>query len=406
MEGTVNIVMLHEVKSMFHLTQQIALQQLDELGKEIRLVIAHPNYYSQHLLLDHAIQGSNTIYIRFDGAELDYDTLCSQFEQAVMTQTGTQKLASATIVLDECDRAESEAFDKFLIEIANHTGIERIYVIGRAMPGCVMHNGLREQTRVIPSEAELMLWDYTQRDEDMKLLEVRALGAGRVLLDGQEIAGWDGALPCALFHYLVDRGMVTRSEIFETFWPNLSTREATNVFHVTKRKISEVLGTDLTVYRSGFYHLSPHIQLSYDVALFSELIQNSAVAPLDERIALLQRAQTLYRGDFLSKLDMAWVIRRREGILQTYTEGVTSLAKAMSEIGQYDKALSLYLQASSTNPAREDITREIMYLYQQLQLPDAALKVYERLTTQLQETLGVMPAPETRELAETIINQR
>ena len=40
--------------------------------------------------------------------------------------------------------------------------------------------------------------------------------------------------------------MVTRDEIFETFWPGLPTKEATNVFHVTKRKISERLGYELT----------------------------------------------------------------------------------------------------------------------------------------------------------------
>ena len=72
--------------------------------------------------------------------------------------------------------------------------------------------------------------------------------------------------------------MVTRAEIFQTFWPNLTTREATNVFHVTKRKISEVLGTELTVYGSSFYHISPQIQLSYDVSLFNQLVQDSDTA--------------------------------------------------------------------------------------------------------------------------------
>ncbi len=104
--------------------------------------------------------------------------------------------------------------------------------------------------------------------------------------------------------------MVTRAEIFETFWPNLNTREATNVFHVTKRKISEVLGTELTVYGSGFYHISPKIQLSYDVSLFNQLVQDSD-SPTADTTALRQ-ALALYRGDYLISISMDWVVKRRD----------------------------------------------------------------------------------------------
>ncbi|NJL95427.1 MAG: hypothetical protein HC915_17740, partial [Anaerolineae bacterium] len=139
------------------------------------------------------------------------------------------------------------------------------------------------QTRFLPADERWMLWDYARGNErdsngsEMTLLEVRAFGAGRVQLNGQAVVSWDGILPRSLFFFLVDKGLATRTEIFNTFWPNLSVREATNVFHVTKRKISEVLGIDLTVYMSGFYHISPKIHLSYDVALFNQALPLEAL---------------------------------------------------------------------------------------------------------------------------------
>ena len=46
--------------------------------------------------------------------------------------------------------------------------------------------------------------------------------------------------------------MATRDDIFNTFWPSLSIKEATNVFHVTKRKVNEILGFE-TRYRVDNY---------------------------------------------------------------------------------------------------------------------------------------------------------
>ena len=53
----------------------------------------------------------------------------------------------------------------------------------------------------------------------------------------------------------------TRADIFKEFWPGLPIKSATNVFHVTKRKIGERLGCDLTSYAGdgSFESLSTHL---------------------------------------------------------------------------------------------------------------------------------------------------
>jgi two-component SAPR family response regulator len=246
-----------------------------------------------------------------------------------------------------------------------------------------------------------MILDYAQSN-DNPVLEVHALGTGRVLINGRLIDHWDGVLPRMLFFYFVDRGMTTRDEIFQTFWPKLNTREATNVFHVTKRKISEILHADLTVYWSGFYRVSPDLDLQYDVVKFAEAVQNAAVAPDNEAITLYKNAITLYNGPFLSPIEQPWIERRREELLGSYAEALAGLARIYRERGEQEEALGYFLRACATSPQREDLARAVMELYRQMGNPAAALDAYERLEAELRASLNVSPDRQTVHLADEI----
>jgi DNA-binding SARP family transcriptional activator len=391
---------------MYNPLHEEALKYLNNLDSGIRLIVINPNYNTQRLLFNLLIKELNALYIRFEGGNLTLSQLRDQFDSALETEGGRADLNGVgNIVLDECDRADTEAFDTFIIDIAEHSGKARLFIFSRVLPNFALTNDdWRQKTCFIPYDESMMFWDYAQRDrQKTTLLEVRALGMGRVLLNGVSIDEWDGVLPRSLFFYLVDKGMTTRNEIFETFWPNLSVREATNVFHVTKRKISEVLGVDLTSYWSGFYHISDKIQLSYDVVQFSEMIQDSGIASLDEATGLLGRALGLYRGHFLTTMDnMNWVLKRRQELHQSYSETLVGLAKILEKQGNRQEALGLYLSASTTNLHREDIVLSIMQIYHDLGMFEDALKVYERLKVELAEALGVAPDKPLQELAENI----
>jgi len=254
---------------MFGSGYELAQRQLKMLDSDTRLVVIHPNYVQSHLLLMEILGNERTVYVRFDGREIGGADLNAQWEAALLAQTDGAGLSAVhNVVLDECDRAQTDDLDALLVTLVKQMP-GRVIVVSRVPPACTLnHAPLGRQTVYLPDDETMMFWDYARRDAERVLLEVRALGTGRVLLNGIEVNEWDGLLPRSLFFYLVDRGMTTRNDIFETFWPKLSVREATNVFHVTKRKISEVLGIDLTIYWSGFYRISPNIQLSYDVVLF------------------------------------------------------------------------------------------------------------------------------------------
>jgi DNA-binding SARP family transcriptional activator len=66
------------------------------------------------------------------------------------------------------------------------------------------------------------------------------------------------------------------------------------------------------------------------------------------------------------------------------------------------RALGLYLQSSLTNPQREDLVYNIMSLYDELDMVEDALASYERLKFELQDNLGVKPAPQLRDYAASL----
>lgn len=386
---------------MYSLSHQLAAQQLRDIGSDARLIIIHPSYVQQHLIFTELLQEENFVYVRLDGKGLTGAEIEQQVEQALEDQTGTLRLAGVRyLVLDECDCADGAALDKYFTQVLSQMDGGTLVLLTREMPRPLLEDAtLREQAVFVPSDETLMLWDYARRDATQStLLEVRALGTGRVLINGGSVDNWDGALPRSLFFYLVDRGMTTRNDIFETFWPNLSVREATNVFHVTKRKINEVLGVDLTAYWSGFYRISPEIELSYDVVQFSELLQSSVVQAADEAVETLSRAISLYRDNFLTSLDMAWVVDRRRELRQSHGEALIGLAKAVGDT----QALGYYLRALNISPQREDVAHSAMMLYQSMGQPEDALRVYARLKDELAQSLGVSPARYLQELAQEI----
>ncbi|MCB9453662.1 MAG: hypothetical protein H6672_19700 [Anaerolineaceae bacterium] len=386
---------------MTDIIQQLAVQQFQQQSPAARIIILHPNYEGQHALLPSVFAVfSSVIYVRLTGMALEEDDLRAQVEAAAKSQGGLA--ATSCIVLDEGDRANDEALQKYLEAVLEQANQTKIVLLGRRMPlATIASFKLKNMCCVLPTALEIGLPDYCH-PASKDLLEVQALGAGRVVLNGRQIDNWDGTLPRALFFYLIDRGMVTRSEIFQTFWPSLTIKEATNVFHVTKRKINEVLGIELTEYKAGFYHITAKIDLVYDISLFSDLVQQSYIAAHDQAKHLLEKAITLYKGAFLSQMSGEWVTYRRQQMIQDYGDAMLSLAKLNEQDGQMDAALGLYLRALETNRRREDVVRSIMELYQQREMVADALAVYNRLSLELDKTLGVSPAPVLQRLKSAI----
>lgn len=402
-------------------------EQFEALPAQIKLIILHPAAHNEHrifgqLFLNHA---EGAIYVQLnadDGLEMALQRIISAMgEQAGVPvdfsfETGLSSYASQLadilslisagfIYLDSYDGDVVSQLDPIIAELVTLlSDRQKVVISGRRLPLTFLADDrLKGQVALLPVDHQRMLVDYANPEFGKTILEVRAFGQGQVLVDGRIIDRWEGQLPRTLFFFFVDRAMITRDEIFRIFWPQLPVREATNVFHVTKRKISEILGTSLTAYTAGFYRIAPEIDLHYDVVNFQEAIQEAAVTEdMDIREELYRIAMDLYREEFLSSVESDWAVRRRDEMRNAYTDALIGLGRIYERSGALQRALGVFLRAAGVAPAREDLTRSIMSLYGQLGRPELAVEAYNRLKEMLKKSLNVLPDPQTDLLMQQI----
>ena len=252
---------------------------------------------------------------------------------------------------------------------------------------------------------------FTKEESPKPQLEVYAFGRGHVITNGREIRNWDGALPRNLFFYFIDNPLVTRNQIFEVFWPRLSIKDATNVYHVTKRKITERISMnvedednyELTVYSAGFYMPSTKVVRHYDVFDFEEAIEQALISEdAHEQEVLFSHAIDIYKGPFLQTVTLPWVEERRAQLQEMYAEALIGMARLQVAQQAWEQALGFYARALKEVPQREDIHRDAMQMYINLGRPDDAKVQYKALEDHLKKTVGVPPSNESKDLLNSI----
>ena len=201
--------------------------------------------------------------------------------------------------------------------------------------------------------------------------------------------------------------MVTRDQIFEVFWPKLSVRDATNVFHVTKRKITERISMnvddgnnyELTNYSTGFYVPSEKIVRHYDVADFETAMEGAMLSnDPHQREVLYSHAIDIYKAPFLHPVKLPWVVARRKQLQLMYAEALIGIARVKQDGDEWEEALGYFARALKEVPQREDIHRGAMQMYINLGRNADAVQQYTILERLLKRKLGVKPSKETQDM--------
>lgn len=334
----------------------------------------------------------------------------AQLAEAFVADFKALKRERVVLYIDELDRVpQDEDFREFINALVSAMPDNMQLVVNSRMltyePWIDM---VREGKAVILGTAHRRNnLIFTIEETPHPQLEVYAFGHGYALTNGQMIENWDGALPRNLFFYFIDNPLLTRDQIFETFWPKLSIKEATNVFHVTKRKITERISHkvdnpdnyELTRYSAGFYMPSEKLIRHYDVADFEEAIEQALVMDDErEREKLYRRAIDIYKGPFLKTINMPWVLKRRAELQTKYAETLIGMGRIYKARNQQEEALGYFIRALKEAPQREDVHREVIAIYINMGRPYDAKEQYRKLEEFLQQTVGIQPSKETREL--------
>jgi two-component SAPR family response regulator len=430
--------------ALAQIVTHLSIDNFEEMVTGKKLVILYPTVSYRNVFLSYFLQVSNdnVIYYRLPHNDMPLQMWLQDMKKFIpeadtpfyktkfkagdshspkeLAEMLAQYLKAVTrnftvVYLDEIDRTpQNDQFREFMQTLVDQLPDKLQLVINARkltyLPWITYIN--EEICTVLGTNMRKDNLMYTPAKDYKPQLEVKALGQGTAYVNGHEIVSWDGALPRMMFYYFMDNHLVTRDQIFQVFWPNLPVKEATNVFHVTKRKIGEQIsrlvadGNDyeLTVYSTGFYMPNPGVERHYDVAEFEQAINAAYTEEDEERMTrLYETAINLYKGDFLMSMEMPWVQKRRERLRVMFVDALIGMGRIHYRHDRHETAISYFIRSLREVPMREDVHRDVMRLYVKLGRRSEAVEQYYKLEKLLDTTLKVAPARETRELFDEIL---
>ncbi|MFZ4828394.1 MAG: AfsR/SARP family transcriptional regulator [Phototrophicaceae bacterium] len=294
-------------------------------------------------------------------------------------------------ILDEYDHSDSvddiqHFVDVLLDFLPSHV---KILINSRTLPRLPWTSLMAQGKVLILQDKQVIKQNHATSSSSLteyhSHIKVCVLGHGDIYVDDRLIETWDGHLPRLLFFFALDRPMLTRSEICETFWSEMNHDQAVNVFHVTKRRLHKALGMDALIHLNGYYTINPNIQVESDLDRFVnalEIARNKDNDPIT-RLNAWQQTVELYRAPFLQGYTEKWVVNRRKDFQYGYIEALLALADKRMEEQRPEHALIFYQRAITDDYNRQDIHRKIIQLYLHMGRRSEALAHYNTLLEKL-----------------------
>jgi hypothetical protein len=262
-----------------------------------------------------------------------------------------------TLVIDSIDYLDASSARPILAALIDHlsdTGCQ-IILNGREYPAELLQEDfIRTRVQLVPTDS-VEYPDYLNFPTGKLLLEVQAFGVGQIRLNGRSIQSWEGVAPRYLLFFLVDQRSSDRTQIFQSFWPNFQLREATNVFHVTKRKMHSTLGADIVIYEDRRYGIAPSVEVVYDVSQFLDMAEKGFATDGEAGIPFLEKAISFYRQDYLLSLEVQWAVRRRIELQDRLNDTLVTLAQRYEAIGNVERLKRLASQAKIAQNRRDSV---------------------------------------------------
>jgi DNA-binding SARP family transcriptional activator len=228
-------------------------------------------------------------------------------------------------------------------------------------------------------------------------LMVRALGSLQVLQQGTPIpaSAWGSARPRELLVMLMmNPEGCTKEQVGLAFWPEASTAQVRNSFHVTLHRLRRALGHPEWIETAAErYRLAASLHWEIDAATALKRRDHAALA----------RAVAQYRGDFLDGEGAGdWHFPIRDRLQRLYVDALSALANAQAAAGQHEEAAATSRLLLARDPLHEEAWRRLMTSHAKQGERNQALKLYQQLTELLARELDAEPDPETADLAEAI----
>ena len=227
------------------------------------------------------------------------------------------------------------------------------------------------------------------------LLHIADLGPLRIEIGGKPLAS-DGRVSQRARELLVflvaNPPGPTKEEVGVAFWPDATTDQVKNSFHVTLHRLRKLLGgAHAVASEGGRYTIGiPHVA---DSRRF-EMELTSAIRKGD--VELIEAALALYQGDFLQGEEAGeWCLPIRARLRQLHVRGLFALAQSHEARRRYADAAETYSRVLARDPFHEGAARQLMICRARLGERSESLHVFRQLEQRLREDLQAQPEPET-----------
>jgi len=241
-------------------------------------------------------------------------------------------------------------------------------------------------------------------DTQWPRLEMFTLGEARVVLNGVQVdkSAWQTTTTKELFFFFATHPQGWRKEqVIAALWADMSRGQANDLFHSSIYRLRRALFSDCVVYRNGLYQLNPELAIHADVQDFEEhLTAAEDAATTDIRRTELERAVSLYQGDYLDEFYGDWCAPKRQVLATQYLKALEELVQLALDRHDTSRAIEYCQLILEKEPVHEATYRDLMRLYRSMGNPAAVRQTFQQCVNRLQSELGVPPMEETVALFE------
>lgn len=245
------------------------------------------------------------------------------------------------------------------------------------------------------------------RPSDEPALSVRSLGALEIRLAGEVMpaAAWSYAKPRELLLFLLCHpDGRTREQVGVALWPEASTAQVRNNFHVTVHHLRRTLGDAAWVrLEQGRYRVAPPDgrTVHFDAVVFERSASDALrqARRWNASVGDLRRTVALYRGDFLEHESMGdWHRALRDRLRHLFVDTLLALGDALLVGASCAEAIDVLERLIAAEELHEGAWRRSMVAYARAGDRTAAMRQYQRLREVLRRELGASPDAESTAL--------
>lgn len=247
------------------------------------------------------------------------------------------------------------------------------------------------------------------------MLNVTLLGGASFAIDGALIRSDLGPagrlLACYLFEFA---GRAHRRErLADIFWGELEPEKARSALNTAMWRIRKMLdlggngnarhlisvGEDVVLEPSSTVHVDTHGLQGLSKRVFGKPHGASLSEIEEEEIEVAVEA---YSGPFLDGDDGDWVLQERERLHSLFVRSSLELMRCAARRGEHERAIEYGRRIIDTDPLRESVQRDVMFLLVLSGQQAKALVAYQKLRSVLKADLGIEPMPDTKRLHQEI----